>query len=40
MDERRGKYIIVLLRKPERNGALGSPSRRYENITTDLKEVE
>jgi len=28
------------LRKPERKSALGRPSRRYGNITTDLKEVE
>lgn len=28
------------LRKPGRKSALGRPSLRYGNITTDLKEVE
>lgn len=28
------------MRKPERKSALGRPSLRYGNITTDLKEVE
>jgi hypothetical protein len=40
MGERRGVYRF-LVRKPERNRALGRPRRRWEdNIKMDLQEVE